>query len=441
MRTRAGLVAGAFALALLIPSTLYGHPRLKRSEPSAGAMLQSSPTLIELHFSEAPELRLTTVSLRGPGGSETLKGLATNSADRFHLTARIPHLLLPGRYTLTWRTAASDGHPVQGTFEFTVLGTSPAPPAVAGATQAVPDSDETELQTPFQIILRALSFIALIAVIGAVTFRAAVVPRIRDLDLDSRQALLERCAFVGGIAALVLLLLSPVRFQEQAVLMTEHLTKGGMETIMMQTRWGTAWILATAGAAVALAGFIIARLRHNLGWLVGSAGAVALAFSPALSGHAGASPRWATFAVAVDALHVIGAAGWLGSLLYVIAAGVPTLETRENGAANVARLVNAFSPTALAFASLVVGSGALSAWLRLGALSPLWMSPYGRLLLLKLFVLSGVIATGAYNWRRMRPTLGVDAATSKFRWSSRAELTIGAAVIVITAILVATPTP
>jgi putative copper export protein len=330
---------------------------------------------------------------------------------------------------------------VQGTFEFTVLGTAAVPPPVAGTTQAAADSDETELQTPFQIILRALSFIAIIAVIGAVTFRNAVVPRIRDLDTDARTALLDRCALVGSIAALVLLLLSPVRFHFQAILMAEHLTDDPMQTLLMHTRWGTAWILATAGAAIALAGFVIARLRFELGWLVAAAGAAALAFSPALSGHAGASPRWATFAVAVDAVHITGAAGWMGSLLYVIAAGLPTLGTRENAAANVARLVNAFSPTALAFAGLVVTSGVLSGWLRLGEFSALWMSAYGRVLLLKLFVLSGVFATGAYNWRRLRPRLGAAAATATFRWSARFELAIGVVVIVITAILVATPTP
>lgn len=441
MRTRAGLTFGAIALALLIPSAVYGHPRLKRSEPAANAVLQSSPSLIELHFSEAPELAMTTVSLRGPNGMVELIEVAANPADRLHLSATIPHELLPGRYILTWRTAASDGHPTQGAFEFTLLGTVPGPPPVPVLTQTAPDSDETELQTPFQITLRALSFIALIAVIGAVTFRSAVVPRIRDLDPDARAALLNRCALIGGIAAVVLLLVSPVRFHFQAVLMAEHLTDDRMQTLMMHTRWGTAWILATAGAAVALAGFVIARLHRNLGWLVASAGAVVLAFSPALSGHAGASPRWATLAVTVDAVHIIGAAGWLGSLLYVLAAGLPTLGTRENAAPNVARLVNAFSPTALAFASLVVVSGALSAWLRLGALSALLMSPYGRVLLLKLLVLTGVIATGAYNWRRVRPTLGADAATAHFQVSARIELTIGVIVIFITSILVATPTP
>ncbi|MEX2111005.1 MAG: copper resistance protein CopC [Gemmatimonadaceae bacterium] len=441
MRTKASLIAATLGLALLDPSKLHGHPVLKRSDPAAGAALQSSPSAIALHFSEAPELAMTTVLLRGPRGIETLTDLAIDAVDRFQLSAKVLRELMPGRYTVTWRTAASDGHPVQGIFAFTVLGTSPDSPSVPGTTQAAADSAETDLQTPFQILLRALSFIALIAVIGAVTFRGAVVPRIRDLNAEVRTALLDRCALVGAISALVLLFLAPVRFQFQAILMADHLMDDRMQTLMMQTRWGTAWILATAGASVALAGFIIARLRYNLGWLVASAGSVALAFSPALSGHAGASPRLAMFAIAVDAVHIIGAAGWLGSLLYVVVAGLPTFGIRENGALNVAKLVNAFSPTALGFAGLVVVSGVLSAWLRLGTLSALWMSPYGRVLLLKLFVLSGVIATGAYNWRRMRPTLGVEAATAKFQWSSRLELSIGLAVIVITAILVATPTP
>lgn len=438
---RSSAIAGAVLLVLLVPSPVRAHPMLKRSEPSAGAVLPSSPLRIELYFSEVPEMAMTTVSLRGPHGIDTLADFSRDPADRFHITARIPNVLLPGRYAVAWRTAASDGHPTQGSFEFTIAGSTPEPARGTGSILEPEGAVNISLQSPFHVIFRTLTFVGIIMVIGAVAFRTAVVPRIRHLDSDARAAVLHRCAVVGAVAALVLLVLSPVRFQLQLLLMHEHLTGDPVQMLMFHTRWGTAWILYAIGAVVAVAGFLISRRRPNIGWLVAAAGAVGLAFSPGLSGHAGASPRLATLAIIVDALHVIGASGWLGSLLYVVGVGLPTLGAGENGASNVARLINAFSPTALAFAALVLVTGVGNAWLRLGVLSTLWTSPYGLILLLKLLVLSGVAATGAYNWRRMKPALGTNTATVRLRSSARLELVIGIVVIVVTAILVATPTP
>ena len=77
----------------------------------------------------------------------------------------------------------------------------------------------------------------------------------------------------------------------------------------------------------------------------------------------------------IDTLHVIGAAGWLGSLLFVFAAGIPAVDTAGPDARwnTVASLVNTFSPIALAFAGLVVLTGIISATLRLGSIPALWM--------------------------------------------------------------------
>ena len=59
----------------------------------------------------------------------------------------------------------------------------------------------------------------------------------------------------------------------------------------------------------------------------------------------------------------------------------------------------------------------------------------------KLLFLAGVIGTGFYNWRVVQPTLGSDVATTRFRRSASSERAIGAIVIVVTAVLVAMPTP
>ena len=80
-------------------------------------------------------------------------------------------------------------------------------------------------------------------------------------------------------------------------------------------------------------------------------------------------------------------------------------------------------------------------WLRLGGLTPLWTSNYGRVLLIKVSLLLGVAATGAYNWLRVKPALGTSESTARLKKSATVELVLGTVVIAATAILVALPAP
>jgi putative copper export protein len=154
-------------------------------------------------------------------------------------------------------------------------------------------------------------------------------------------------------------------------------------------------------------------------------------------------PRLASVAVLADALHVLGAGGWLGTLLVVVLVGIPIALRQaesERGQA-AAALVNAFSPVALACAAAIAITGVLAAWMHLGTVSALWASDYGRVLLVKLAVIVVIATLGAVNWRVLRPALGNVDAARRIRGSAIAELAIGALVLAITAVLVVTPTP
>lgn len=259
-----------------------------------------------------------------------------------------------------------------------------------------------------------------------------------------------RAAALGLGAALALIGAALARLHAQSVAMhgsAEALDLERVSTVLTRTVWGWGWIQQLSGAVLAAIGFAVARRGQDSGrirgWQLAALAALTLAFTPALSGHAAAAMRLTGLAVLSDGLHVLGAGGWLGSLLVVLVAGVPAAlalgaERRGEG---VAALINAFSPTALGFAGLTALTGLFAAWIHLGRLGALWQTDYGQVLLVKLGVLSLMAATGAYNWLRVRPALGDDSGIPRIRRSSAAEVAVGAIVLLVTAILVATPPP
>jgi putative copper export protein len=88
-----------------------------------------------------------------------------------------------------------------------------------------------------------------------------------------------------------------------------------------------------------------------------------------------------------------------------------------------------------------IGLGLLLGWTYVGGIGPLFSTTYGRTLLVKVALLSGVAATGAWNWRRVRPALGAAPGSSRLRRSAIVELAFGTLLLAVTAVLVALPAP
>lgn len=344
----------------------------------------------------------------------------------------------------------------------------PPPPAEphAAAGGIRPSGAGFDADSPAYVAIRAIQYAALLLVVGAVAFHLLVLGSLRrTASTAAASPVAQSTSFVDtadgaaarlGLAAAVVVALAAVaRLAAQSVAL--HGAERALEpelvaTMLRRTVWGWGWLLQAASATLALAAFALAgrgaarrgetHASADRGWPLATVAAGVLAMTPALSGHAAAA-RFAPLAVVADWLHVLGAGAWLGGLAVVVAVGVPTamrLDTATRDRA-VADLVHAFSPTALAFASLVAATGVLASWLHLGHVAALWQSDYGRTLLLKLALVAAVVAAGAYNWRRVRPALGGGGVTGRLRRATATELAVAALVLAATAVLVATPPP
>jgi putative copper export protein len=113
----------------------------------------------------------------------------------------------------------------------------------------------------------------------------------------------------------------------------------------------------------------------------------------------------------------------------------------ERRAALVARLVNGFSPLALASVAVLAFLGVNAAFRELPTFDALWTTPYGCALLVKLAVVSVVLGFGAWNWRRQKPRLGTEAGARSIRRTATVELALAGLVLLVTSVLVGLPEP
>lgn len=455
------MLAAVVGLLGLFPSVAMAHLGLSRSAPADGALVPIAPSVLRLEFTEAVERTIARIRLLGPDGVEVRLSELRQPADSLSIVlADVPNGLAPGAYAIEWRVVGADGHPVSGTIRFVVAGDS----GVADSAQAPPETvsppaahhDEASMPqgavfdsgSAGYVAVRWLHFLGLVALLGVLAFRTIVLRRMRRLGEDDEMlaAMESRALDIGRWSAIAFVVAVVLRLAAQSLTLLDG--TGGFDisllgAMLLDSTWGRVWIVQFVLALMVAAGFSPVIKRRSGAWPIVAGGILLLAVTPALSGHAVATPLRAGLAILADGLHVIGAGGWMGSLLLVLLAGVPAALHRRgtDGPASLRRLIEAFSPTALAFAALIGVTGVYAAWIHVGFSAALWESSYGRVLLLKLAILAMALAIGAYNWRVVRPRLGSDGATRILRTSVIAELSVGALVLLVTAVLVATPPP
>src|SRR6185503_11524129 len=120
--------------------------------------------------------------------------------------------------------------------------------------------------------------------------------------------------------------------------------------------------------------FSIARALPGIGWALAMVGMLIAVLQPVYTGRSLSSR--------VNAVHILAASTWLGTLLVLLLIGIRGVATSTSAAGAqraelVADLVNSFSPLALVASAIVAITGLTTAWLHLKRISSLWTTSYG----------------------------------------------------------------
>jgi copper transport protein len=412
--TRFLVRAAVLLLALAQAPQALAHASLLRSEPAAGAVLARQPDQVRLVFNE-PVMPLV-IQLVGPQGHAVpLTRITTENAA---LAIALPPGLPRGTHLLSWRVASADGHPVGGSFVFSVGERSggSAPPQLRADPRA-----QDALWTAKLVLYLGLFF-----GIGGVFHRAFVArtdaPRANAATLALLAAGLAAAVLSVGLQGLDALAAPLSALWDRGTWPAGFATSYGLTAMLAAAALMAGLAAGTIG--VSMPGRVLAALA-----LTGAGAALAA------SGHASAaSPQMLTRPAVW--LHAICVALWIGTLIPLALAMRGPYERR-------AHALEFFSRAAPLAVVLLVGTGTILAVIQLGSVEALWTTDYGSVLLGKLVFVALLLALAAMNRFVLTPQIlgGDEKAPRRLIVSVSAEIVIAVVILALVASWRFTPPP
>jgi len=106
----------ALAATLATATAALAHSKAEDTTPEGGTTVETVE-VIELRFDDP--MRVTAIALTGPDGElDITRETGLDPVTEFR--AMPPEDMPAGAYTVDWRGLSSDGHPMQGSFDFSV---------------------------------------------------------------------------------------------------------------------------------------------------------------------------------------------------------------------------------------------------------------------------------------------------------------------------------
>jgi len=414
------LGASLVAFGLLPTPMVSAHATLEASIPAPSSVLESAPVNVVLDFDEPIEAGLSSIEVfDASAGSIDVGAPQRAPGDDSVVLASLPDLV-DGVYAVVWRVASSDGHVVDGAFSFSVgTGSGEVGDLLDRVTG---DARASSAVTRSGDVARLVLYLGLVLLLGAGSWTLLTggdVPGFR-----------RRLPVIGWAMAFVASAALYGLYGATAV-------AGSMSDVFSPEVWGRIdgsqtgrMILLRLALLVALGVLLVLRSLRAAGWWrYGAllAGLGSLITLPAAGHPTGASPR--ALYVALDMVHLTAIVGWMGGLALFALGGRAWLEDERATAA-----VRTFSRTATVLVPVIVVTGVLQAVELAGGVDAITETDWGRTLLVKLSVVSVLVAIGAVSrW------LVQQVGTTAVRRTVIAEAVLGVVVLAATASLVTLP--
>ncbi len=439
-RLLAGLLVALALAAALRPASARAHANLVQSDPPAQAVLPQAPERVQLTFSEDVVAAEIEVQVWDAQRRRVDRGDAALIPGTKNAVAVSLNRVGNGVYTVQWKmVSAVDGHLTRGLVPFTVgdPGTVPAE-TVAVAAEASSGGWPA-------VAARWLVLLTLVSLTGSFVFvplmlapalhlleRMAGEGRRRQTPPGEEPVPADAAAQVAALAARRVLRLCGwllVAFALGSLLLLVAETATARDTGYLDvlgrplwqqltgTRRGALWLARGALMAVAAGGLALAArdvrrdpraaLARWPWWAALAALGAGALLTQSLGSHAAALPSQEALATAVDWVHLLAVAVWVGGLVQFGLALLPALAPLGGPPRTrlLAGLIPRFSVIAGASVAVIVLSGLYQTLRLLGGWSALTEAGWGRALLVKLALFAALLLLAAVNLLLIRPAL------------------------------------
>jgi copper transport protein len=393
--------------AWLSSSAAFAHASLVRAEPADGAMLAETPKALKLTFNEP--VSVLVMRLIGPSGEVVAPGAVAEN----NVVTITPPQLRRGSHVLSWRVVSADGHPVGGSFVFSIG-------AASGSSVAA--SSNTSARSALWGAKLAI-YAAMVLGIGGVFFQSWAGAEGGAQATSVYVALLV----VGLIAA-------PLSVGLQGLDALDLPVSQLMQAKVWRAGWETAYGLTAFTAACAIiAGLLALAAPVRLARALALVGLLGIGLALLLSGHAGTvEPRWLTRSTVF--LHGVTVAFWIGAL-------IPLVVAIRAGDRDALMRFSRLIPVPLA---VLIATGCLLMFVQLDRIDALWTTPYGLVLSGKLALVAVLIGLAAANRYALVPRFAASGSAPAARplaTSIRSELALALVILALVASWRFTPPP
>lgn len=431
------LCLALFATVAHAATSLLLHATLLRSTPAANGHLTTPPETIRLVFSEQVVPELSQITLVRPDGSSVLLKVANDPHDVHTLVGTVPGGSTNGLYKVAWRILSADGHPVGGSFTFSLEGTGESsrgvivsPPATttpnplldstATDSAASPSPGMAPEMKPVPVLaslFRGLGLGALMTGLGVLFF---------GVTSRERRNLAPRVLIVGAIAIGATLLVAHLIAWLEHVSPTGSLSGAFLGSVLGSTI-GRVELLRTVLALLTL--WAIALTRRDMPALI--LGGACLVVSGAIGHPAAIDPYWT---IPAKMLHLVAGSVWIGGLVWLV-----WLSRCDEAACRIE--AGRVSSVALISVIVIALSGLVQTFFYLNTPADLFHSRYGQLVLAKMIGLAILIGLGAYNRFGVLPQLEAESGPKRLSRSVKLEIAVLTVIILIGGFLAYEPTP
>lgn len=362
---------------LFLPQGVRAHAVLVEANPAPGSVLDEAPAQVVLLFNERLERQFFSLQVRNDRGSVINREKAEMSEDQRQISLVLPRLGR-GVYTVSYRVLSADGHPVSGSYVFSVGEPIPANASADGSPSMPghahhhgdPYGSGFDARQTFILTARVWYYFSLLFAAGLVFWKNMLPNTLAPGErLGASQLFFQRSLMLSWIAVIGF----------QIPVFVDGLDRNGMIDLFTSSI-GIIWLIQLA----LVSGSFLILNRHKMS---DSLWALAVLIVEAMNGHA-ATARQAWASVTADFAHLAAAAVWVGGLYVIVFLYRKQKQERSE-------VLRRFARAAWISMLALVVSGAAVTLLFLPDLSYLTYTLWGKLLLVKVGLVAVVAVVAA----------------------------------------------